>query len=41
MLLLPYTITCYDSLDREQHYFTDAVDDDHAQRQFFLSLIHI
>ena len=25
----------YDSLGRDQHYFTDAVDDDHAQRQFF------
>ena len=35
MLLLTYAITCRDSLDREQHYYTDAVDDDHAQRQFF------
>ena len=35
MLLLPYAITCRDSLDREQHYFIDAVDDDHAQRLFF------
>ena len=35
MLLLPYKITCYDSLDREQEYITDAVDDDHAQRLFF------
>ena len=35
MLLLTYAITCYDSLDREQYYVTDAVDDDHAQRQFF------
>lgn len=35
MLLFPYTITCRDSLDREQHYFTYAVDDDHAQTRFF------
>ena len=35
MLLLTYSITCYDSLDREQYYVTDAVDDDHAQRLFF------
>ena len=35
MLLLPYCITCYDSLEREQYYVTDAVDDDHAQRLFF------
>ena len=35
MLLLPYAITCYDSLNREQHYFTDAVDDDHAFRCFW------
>lgn len=35
MLLLTYCITCYDSLDSEQYYITDAVDDDHAQRLFF------
>ena len=35
MLLLTYSITCRDSLDREQYYVTDAVDDDHAQRLFF------
>ena len=35
MLLLTYSITCYDSLDREQCYVTEAVDDDHAQRLFF------
>ena len=35
-LLLNWTITCIDSLDREfQHYNTEAVDDDHAQRRFF------
>jgi hypothetical protein len=35
MLLLTYSITCYDSLNREHYYITDAVDDDHAQRLFF------
>ena len=35
MLLLPYAITCRDSLDREQYYVTDAVDHQHAQRLFF------
>lgn len=34
-LLYKYAIACRDSLDREQHYYTDAVDDDHAQRRFF------
>lgn len=34
-LLCKYAIACRDSLDREQHYYTDAVDDDHAQRRFF------
>ena len=35
MLLLTYAITCRDSLDRECHYITQAVDDDHAQTRFF------
>jgi hypothetical protein len=35
MLLLTYAITCRDSLDRERHYYTQAVDDDHAQTRFF------
>jgi len=34
-LLWTYSITCRDSLDREHYYVTDAVDDAHAQTQFF------
>tara|TARA_B100000085_G_scaffold260360_1_gene263818 strand:- start:589 stop:768 length:180 start_codon:yes stop_codon:yes gene_type:complete len=34
-LLWKYSITCRDSLDRKHYYITHAVDDAHAQTQFF------